>query len=86
MPNSVERKTGEAVGDQFCLTTPPRGKRSVGEAVLGILMFPVSDQIDVVRHNHSLRRRRFSPVLPSTLRHTSDSPVAGGDGLNSPRV
>ncbi len=51
MPYRVERKPGQSVGDQLGLTLPSGRKGSVGETMLRILMFTMSDQIYVVRHN-----------------------------------
>ncbi len=67
MPHGVERKAGEPVGDEFRLALTARRKGSVGETVLGVLMFTVSDQIYVMRHKlarfiDSVRRDSLHPM------------------------
>jgi hypothetical protein len=43
VPHGVERKAGQAIGDQLGLPLTSRRERSVIDAVLGILMFTMSD-------------------------------------------
>ena len=71
MPDGVEREAGQAIRDELRLPLTARGEGSVGEAVLGILMFTVSDQIYVVRHN-SLAR------LVASIRRSSSSTLCHG--------
>jgi len=66
MPHRIERESGETIGDQFRLTLPSWGERSVVDTVLGILMFTMSDQIYIVRHN-PLASSPASAGAPSTL-------------------
>ncbi len=63
MPDTVQWKTGKPVGDELGLALPPRRQGSVVDAVLGVLMFTVSDQIYVVRHNPA----RFVAVPRDTI-------------------
>ena len=79
MPHGVEREPGEPIRDQLRLPLAARRKGSVGEAVFGILMFTVSDQIYVVRHN-SLAR------LIASIRRSSSSTLCHGQRkLRRPR-
>jgi len=51
MPHRIQWESGESICDQFRLSLTPGRKGPVIDAVLGILMFTMSDQIYVVRHN-----------------------------------
>ncbi|GAA2892800.1 hypothetical protein GCM10010455_14640 [Microbacterium esteraromaticum] len=65
MPDCVERQPRQAVCDQLRLTLTARREGSVIDAVLGILMFTVSDQIYVVRHCSLASARRVRGASPA---------------------